>query len=95
LEKVTPYSFEEKLRGEKETIGFYVSGHPLDGLGRYCMRRSSNTKKLKMTMEELLEDDKKENPEKYIVQNDDKKDIVDKNKNPKKTEKKEEIIQAV
>jgi hypothetical protein len=29
------------------------------------MRRSNNTKKLKMSMEELLELDKKENPEKY------------------------------
>jgi hypothetical protein len=29
------------------------------------MRRSNNTKKLKMSMEELLELDKKENPKKY------------------------------
>jgi len=29
------------------------------------MRRSNNIKKLKMSMEELLELDKKENPEKY------------------------------
>jgi len=46
-------------------IGFAVSGHGLDGLSRYCMRRSNNTKKLKMSMEELLELDKKQNPEKY------------------------------
>jgi hypothetical protein len=46
-------------------IGFWVSGHPLDGLGRYCARRSQKVKKLKMSFEELLELDKKENPDKY------------------------------
>ncbi|MFK7779532.1 MAG: hypothetical protein QM490_00055, partial [Candidatus Gracilibacteria bacterium] len=65
LEDVGDFSFEELLRGEKEMIGFSVSGHALDGLQRYCMRRSNNTKKLKMDMSELLELDKKENPEKY------------------------------
>jgi hypothetical protein len=54
-------------------IGFWVSGHPLDGLGRYCTRRSRNVKKLKMSFEELLELDKKENPEKYEAKNIEKK----------------------
>jgi len=30
LPKVPDWTPQEKLRGEKETIGFYVSGHPLD-----------------------------------------------------------------
>jgi len=30
LPKVGDWTPQEKLRGEKETIGFYVSGHPLD-----------------------------------------------------------------
>ncbi|MGJ5814180.1 DNA polymerase III subunit alpha [Paludibaculum fermentans] len=30
LPKLNDWSQAEKLRGEKETIGFYVSGHPLD-----------------------------------------------------------------
>lgn len=30
LPKVQDWTPQEKLRGEKETIGFYVSGHPLD-----------------------------------------------------------------
>ncbi|MBI4892986.1 MAG: DNA polymerase III subunit alpha [Acidobacteria bacterium] len=30
LPKVNDWTQAEKLRGEKETIGFYVSGHPLD-----------------------------------------------------------------
>ncbi len=30
LPKVNDWTQSEKLRGEKETIGFYVSGHPLD-----------------------------------------------------------------
>lgn len=64
------FSFEELLRGEKEMIGFAVSWHALDWLQRYCVRRSSNTKKLKMEMSELLELDKKENPDKYILEED-------------------------
>jgi len=66
LLEVKPMSFEEKLAWEKEMIGFWVSGHPLDWLGRYCWRRSKNTKKLKMSFDELLELDKKDNPEKYL-----------------------------
>ncbi len=33
LPGVDDWSPQEKLRGEKETIGFYVSGHPLDEFG--------------------------------------------------------------
>jgi hypothetical protein len=41
-------------------IGFYVSGHPLDGLKKYCTKRSHNTKKLTQDLEELkkIEDGK-------------------------------------
>lgn len=53
LLKTTPFSFEDKLKWEKNSIWFYVSGHPLDWLQKYCMRRSTNTAKLKMSMEEL------------------------------------------
>lgn len=86
-------SFEEKLFNEKEVLGFWVSGHPLDGLKRYCIRRSSNTKKLKMSIEELLEIDKKENPEKYK----DEKETEEKksNSNNSKDRKKQELTQAV
>ncbi|NDK08151.1 DNA polymerase III subunit alpha [Candidatus Gracilibacteria bacterium] len=45
--------YEEKLFFEKEVLGFMVSGHPLDGLKRYCEKRSSNTKHLKMSLDEL------------------------------------------
>ena len=83
-----PMSFEEKLAWEKEMIGFWVSGHPLDWLGRYCARRSQNTKKLKMTFEELLELDKKDNPEKYQENNEN-------NDEKKKERKKDEICQVV
>jgi DNA polymerase III alpha subunit len=65
LKDMEEFSFEEKLAGEKEMIGFYISGHPLDGLKRYCVRRSNNVKKLRMSMEDLLEEDKKANPDKY------------------------------
>ena len=65
MEDVSEMSFEEKLSGEKDSIGFWVSGHPLDWLARYCARRSQKVKKLKMDFPELLELDKKENPEKY------------------------------
>lgn len=65
LEDIAPMSFEEKLSWEKEVIWFWISWHPLDWLGRYCARRSKNTKKLKMSFEDLLSLDKKDNPEKY------------------------------
>ena len=59
LKKGYDMSFEEKLLNEKEILGFWVSGHPLDWLGSYCRKRSTNTKKLKLSMDELLELDKK------------------------------------
>ena len=65
LKDMDEFTFEEKLAGEKEMIGFYISWHPLDGLKRYCVRRSNNVKKLRMSMENLLEEDKKANPDKY------------------------------
>lgn len=88
---VNPMTFEEKLAGEKEMIGFWVSGHPLDWLSRYCNRRSNNIKKLKMDFDELLELDKKENPEKY----EEKKEEAKNKNNQTKKNRKEEIIQAV
>ena len=87
LKECEKMSFEEKLAWEREMIWFWVSGHPLDGLGRYCARRSKWVKKLKMDFVELLELDKKENPDKY----EEKKGIemwLDENKKEKKDEKK-------
>jgi DNA polymerase III alpha subunit len=47
-----------------------VSGHPLDGLKRYCEKRSSNTKYLKMSLDEikqLYENEKtEENKKKFL-----------------------------
>ena len=92
------FLFEELLAWEKEMIGFPVSGHALDWLKRYCMRRSQNTKKLKMEFDELLELDKQQNPEKYEP----KEELemwLDENGKPKKPKKKEqpkeEMVQAV
>jgi len=92
------FLFEELLSWEKEMIGFPVSGHALDWLKRYCMRRSQNTKKLKMDFDELLELDKQQNPEKYEP----KEELemwLDENGKPKKPKKKEqpkeEMVQAV
>jgi len=59
-----PFSFEEKLFKEKEVLGFMVSGHPLDSLGRYCQRRSNNIRFLKMSLEELAEL-KEKSPEQF------------------------------
>jgi DNA polymerase-3 subunit alpha len=63
LEDSIVMDFEEKLTWEKEVIWFWISGHPLDGLGRYCARRGQNIKKLKMSFEELSRLEKLENPE--------------------------------
>ena len=40
LEKAKPMSFEERIRGEKQSIGYGVSGHGLDGLKPYVDRRT-------------------------------------------------------
>jgi DNA polymerase III subunit alpha len=55
LKDIEDFSFEEKLAWEKEMIGFYISGHPLDWLKRYCSRRSTNVRKIKMSIDELQE----------------------------------------
>ena len=105
LLEVWQYSFEENLKWEKESIGFYVSGHPLDGLGRYCARRSSNVVKLKKSMDELLEEDKKNNPDKYIrkeideikklTESEEEEKEIKKEKKEVKEKRKEEIVQVV
>ncbi len=53
LKKVIDFTFEEKLKWEKEMIGYSVSWHALDWLKKYSEKRSNNTKKLKMSFEEL------------------------------------------
>ena len=100
LVEVEDMNFEEKLSWEKEMIGFWVSGHPLDWLGRYCARRSQKVKKLKMNFDELLELDKKENPEKYEENKDIEMWLDEKSKDNKKSEKKKlynewEVCQVV
>ena len=98
LKETGEFSYEELLRWEKEMIGFAVTWHALDWLKRYCLRRSNNTKKLKMEMSELLELDKKENPEKYEPKEELEMwlDAEEKKKEKKqKKERKEEITQAV
>jgi len=55
------FSYEDKIFKEKEVMWFMVSGHPLDGLQRYCARRSANTKYLKMSFADIkVERDKDE-----------------------------------
>jgi len=63
LKNKTEIRYEEKLFFEKEVLGFMVSGHPLDWLKRYCEKRSSNTRYLKMSLDEIKELYKKENTE--------------------------------
>lgn len=40
LEKAPPMSYEEKITGERMSIGYSVSGHALDGLGPFIERRT-------------------------------------------------------
>ena len=98
LEDVEDFNYEERLRWEKEMLWFRVSGHPLDWLSRYCVRRSNNTKKLKMDFEELLELDKQENPEKYEKEVPEmwvEAEKKEEKKTKKKEPKKQEVAQAV
>lgn len=53
LEDWEDFSFEDKLKREKDVLWFRVSGHPLDWLQKYISKRSKNDKFLKMTFEEL------------------------------------------
>jgi len=89
LKETEEFSFEKLLAWEKSMIGFYVSGHPLDWLQKYCSKRSNNVKKLKMSFEELQKIEDKENPKA------DKNSEKEKEKKQKKEPKKEEIIQTV
>lgn len=40
LEPAKPMTYEEKIRGEKQSIGYSVSGHALDGLKSYIEKRT-------------------------------------------------------
>lgn len=42
LESVTPASFDEKLKWEKELLGLYISGHPLDKHKKKLEKRKMN-----------------------------------------------------
>ena len=95
LIKTEKFSFEDKLKWEKEMIWFSVSWHALDGLWRYCARRSNATKKLKMSMSDLLELDKKNNPDKYLSDQEKKEQIVQEKWKQKTEKPKDEMIQAV
>lgn len=46
LDKVPPASKLQRLKWEKDILGLYVSGHPLQGLGQYISRRASLISKL-------------------------------------------------
>lgn len=52
LEKVEPMSQDEKLSWEKELLGLYISGHPLD---KYSEKLKRVDKDIKHTKEELKE----------------------------------------
>lgn len=53
LDEVPAFNFEERIAGEKQVIGFSISGNPLDGLSRYIDKRSQNHKIFKMSFDEI------------------------------------------
>lgn len=40
LEQATPMTFEQCIRGEKQSVGYCISGHGLDGLKTYIDKRT-------------------------------------------------------
>ncbi|MDD2487149.1 MAG: DNA polymerase III subunit alpha [Candidatus Gracilibacteria bacterium] len=55
LEKAIPMNFEEKIRGERDMIGYSVTGHGLDGLKKYLTQKSiglENVYEFKKKMQE-------------------------------------------
>ena len=55
LAKATPMSYEEKIKGEKAIIGYSVSGHALDGLGRYVRAKTLGMEHIRMYQKLLKE----------------------------------------
>jgi len=53
LEEYEDFSFEERIVGEQNMIGFPISWHPLDGLSKYIKKMSHNDKILSMSFEEI------------------------------------------
>ena len=52
LKDVPPASAETKLAWEKELLGLYVSGHPLDKYRERLEKRETNIKKIKEEMKD-------------------------------------------
>lgn len=96
LPDVWSFTIEERLGWEQEMIWFFVSGHPFDWLSRYCLRRSQNTKKLKMSFEELSLLPEYQEEEKEEVKNDETITDASKAELKKVPEKREqEIVSCV
>ncbi len=103
LPEVWSFSAEERLVWEQEMIGFFVSGHPLDGLSRYCLRRSQNTKKLKMSFDDLSQlpeyqpEEKPEIKDDEVIKDmkDEKPDDTKKEKKKPAPKKEQEMVSAV
>jgi DNA polymerase-3 subunit alpha len=60
LVEAKPLSFEQKLFGERDVLGYMVTGHPLDNLRMYCQRRSRSTQMLKTPLAKLQIESKKD-----------------------------------
>ncbi len=60
LQDGPPFSFEEKIREERNAIGMSISGDPLDGLKRYIEKKSLGLSKVQeflKTLEEAITDE--------------------------------------
>lgn len=60
LQDGPPFSFEEKIREERNAIGMSISGDPLDGLKRYIEKKSLGLNKVQeflKTLEEVIIDE--------------------------------------
>lgn len=68
LDKVEPFSFEDKIFWEKQVIWFFISGHPLDWMSRYIEKRSQNAKILKMEFDEIEKLPEKQKSRNTIIQ---------------------------
>ena len=55
LQDALPFTFEEKIREERNAIGMSISGDPLDGLKRYIERKSIGLAKVQEFLKTLEE----------------------------------------
>ena len=87
LAHAEPMTFEERMKGEKAMVGYPVSGHPLDGMEDFIVKKSKNIARVQSWLEKL------HNPE--AVTEEDLEKIHQNPENPTQTKNTESTDTAI